>query len=226
VNQRLTAAQALESRWIEHKAPESEDVHIDKFLIKNMRAFHKENKIKQMVLHHMATQMDHSAIDDVRNIFMALDQDKDGHLTIEEFRNGIASANLAIPDELSEIIKNIDTDNNGFVDYTEFIAAAIDTKVHLQEHVCWKAFCAFDVDHDGFISREEFEQLLKNDDVHLVKDTDSSLSIDSMMGFTEDKIDFKEFMLMIRGPKGGRRKSQGDRATHHGQLLAVEYECL
>ncbi len=57
--------------------------------------------------------------------------------------------NINIPTDLEELMKDIDSDGSGSIDYTEFIAATVDKKVYIQEDVCWAAFRVFDLDGNG-----------------------------------------------------------------------------
>jgi len=201
VEKRWTPSQALESRWITHQAPDRDDVHVHESLIGNMRAFHQEHRMKQLALHVMATQLDQSDIKELRAIFIGLDKDRDGHLSLEEFSQGLLESKLSVPDDLQQLMENVDIENTGLLDFADFIASTIDRRVQVQEQVCWAAFCAFDVNKDGRITRAEFAQMLQKEDIHLVKDASSPIrSSLEEMGFYEDAIDFPTFMMMIRGP--------------------------
>ena len=46
----------------------------------------------------------------------------------------------------------IDSNNNGVIDYTEFIAALLDEKIYLTEEKTYEAFKMFDKDNSGKIS--------------------------------------------------------------------------
>ena len=54
-------------------------------------------------------------------------------------------------DELLECLKAADTDNSGQIDYTEFIAATLDSQVYLREEYLMAAFNMFDTDGSGKI---------------------------------------------------------------------------
>lgn len=201
VSKRVSAKAALQESWIIHKAPNREDVHVHESLIGNMRAFHQESRLKQVAMHVMAKQLDQSSIEDLRKSFISLDIDCDGHLSVEEFRNGLKTSKVDIPGDLQDILKDIDTNHSGLVDYTEFIAATLDRNFLEQEQACWAAFCAFDVNKDGHISREEFVQVLQHEKVQAVSsDLDAQLE---ELGANKESIGFAEFMQLIRGNPGG-----------------------
>ena len=63
-------------------------------------------------------------ITELGKLFKKLDTNGDGVLTIEEIKLGLSSAGQSYKD-LENVLKSIDTDGNGKIDYTEFIAATI-----------------------------------------------------------------------------------------------------
>jgi len=131
---------------------------------------------------------------------MSLDKNGDGSLTVAELKQGLEQAGIADKaEDLQEILKHIDADGSGQVDYTEFLAAAMDKKVYLKEETVWAAFRVFDRDGDGKITQAELKQVLSAgnmDEVatatqitELMKDVDQN---------GDGEIDFKEFMEMMK----------------------------
>merc|ERR1712036_96297 len=97
---------------------------------------------------------------------MSLDADNDGTLTVEEMKQGMVKAGIKeIPDNLMEIMADVDADGSGVIDYTEFLAATIDRRDYEQEDVCWAAFRVFDRNGDGQISQEELKEVLSDGSV-------------------------------------------------------------
>ena len=54
-------------------------------------------------------------------------------------------------------------DKNGRIDYTEFIAATISKKRHLNQERLFEAFCMLDRDNNGKITKEELMQVLRTE---------------------------------------------------------------
>ena len=63
-------------------------------------------------------------------------------------------------DDLGKAMTMIDTNQNGLIDYTEFIAACLHSYNYLKESHLRSAFSYFDKDGSGTISREELRQCL------------------------------------------------------------------
>jgi len=203
---RYTAEQALNHAWVKNKAPKAQDAPLQSSIVDNLRAFRSQNKLKKAALHVIASQLDGDKIKELRNVFMALDENGDGELTIAELRDGLAKAGLTeIPADLEQIMKDVDTDGSGAIDYTEFLAASLDRKQYIQEDVCWSAFKVFDLNGDGKISMQELEQVLNSGSVEealgaqTIKDLMKEVDLNG-----DGEIDFEEFMFMMKGSKTPR----------------------
>jgi len=199
--QRCTAQAALENNWIKNKAPAAKAVNLQESFVDNLRGFRGQNKLKKAALHVIAGQLDESHIRDLREKFVALDSNGDGLLTVNEMKEGLLKAGLKkIPDDLKQIMEDVDSDGSGVIDYTEFLAATLDKRYHIEEDVCWSAFRVFDKNGDGFISREELKLVLGDGNVIEVggKDTIAEL-LQGIDGNNDGKIDFQEFYTMMGG---------------------------
>ena len=105
----------------------------------------------------------------LRLAFSKMDKNGDGQLTVEELREGlheIPEINLN-PDEVTQAVAVIDSNQNGLIDYTEFIAACLQSYNYLKENHLRAAFSYFDADNSGTISKEELRQCLQSDDFTL-----------------------------------------------------------
>ena len=60
-----------------------------KLNVGNMKKFQKSEKLKQVALMAIAVQSDPNDIKELKEIFMALDKDGNGSLTLEELQNGL-----------------------------------------------------------------------------------------------------------------------------------------
>lgn len=75
----------------------------------------------------IAVQAGPDDIKELKEIFLAIDKNGDGTLTFQEIEDGLKR--LKIPDweHILENLKEADTDKSGTIDYTEFIAATLDS---------------------------------------------------------------------------------------------------
>ncbi|XP_043712574.1 calcium-dependent protein kinase 18-like isoform X1 [Telopea speciosissima] len=159
---RLTAAQALSHPWVREGGDASE-IPVDISVLSNMRQFVKYSRLKQFALRALASTLDEEELADLRDQFDAIDVDKNGAISLEEMRQALAKDlpwRMKEPRVL-EILQAIDSNTDGLVDFSEFVAATL--HVHqLEEHDSEKwqqrsqaAFEKFDIDRNGFITPEE-----------------------------------------------------------------------
>ena len=114
-------------------------------------------RLRQTTLTYIASRIPESQITDLRAAFTKIDKNGDGQLSHQELLEGIQSVpeiNLSIGD-IEKAMKVIDSNNNGVIDYTEFIAACMYSQDYSQERQIKQAFQYFDKDNSGAISADE-----------------------------------------------------------------------
>jgi len=158
LSDRLTAKIVLRHRWIAQLAPRALMEPLPVEVLSRLRSFDALGKFKRAAMTAVAQQLQEDSIQQLREVFQTLDENDDGSLSIEEVGRGLKQAGVEVPDNFQ--LQHVDSDGSGFVDYTEFLAATIDEKRHLQETACWAAFQVFDIDGDGKITKDEMAVLL------------------------------------------------------------------
>jgi calcium-dependent protein kinase len=200
---RYTAEQTLNHEWIANKAPKAKSLNIGTNFVDKLKGFRSHNKLKKAALAIIAQQLGDDKIKKLRETFTALDANGDGLLTATELKEGLTKAGIKdIPEDLQEILKHVDSDGSGIIDYTEFLAATLEKKQYVQEEVCWAAFRTFDKDGDGKITKAELEMVLKSDDVADAAAQSMAEVIKAVDTNGDGEIDFQEFMQMMRGATG------------------------
>ena len=168
---RLSAKEALEDVWFKNNLSmntlDNQNSNSFKYFIKNITEFYAEQKLQQATLaflvHNFAPK---DELDELKKIFFAFDKNGDGKLSKEEFVKGLTNNNstlntiLKSDASLEGLIKNIDTDNNGYISFEEFLIASINKEKILTEKNLKMAFDVFDRDKSGGISQNELKYIL------------------------------------------------------------------
>jgi len=188
---RLTAQDVLKHHWVENRAAIPNNalvINLDSF-----KNFKDMNKLKIGVLTFIATRLKEDEIENLKNIFISLDKNGDGVLSFDEIKEGLSKLNLSA-NELEEIFKSVDTDKNGFINYSEFLASTIDKKIYLKEEKLYDAFRAFDKDNSGKLSKTEVKEILKieEEDQKIIDDL-----VDKYDTNNDGEIDYNEFLQMM-----------------------------
>merc|ERR1712007_111974 len=115
---------------------------------------------------------------------------------------GCRKARLRGFEDLESLFSKVDMHHSGTVDYSEFLAATLDTKKFLTEEACWDAFRVFDQDGSGKISMEELEAVMLHEKVQRLSDKPSHDELKLLFEKSDlngdGHISFDEFMAMIR----------------------------
>ena len=167
---RLTAEEAYNHPWLrEQRESEFENVQISADVFNNIQSYMDSLQLKRTTLSLIASRIPEDQIQFLRQAFSKMDKNGDGQLTYEELKTGlheIPEINLTDV-ELLDAMNVIDSNQNGLIDYTEFIAACLQSYNYLQENHLRSAFAYFDQDNSGTISPEELRQCLQSDDFTL-----------------------------------------------------------
>lgn len=119
-------------------------------------------------------------------------------MTIDELSKGlrdIPEINLD-PNDLVKAMEVIDSNQNGLIDYTEFIAACLHSYSYLKENHLRSAFTYFDKDGSGTISRDELRTCLQSDDFTLTEEQINEL-LDGVDANDDGEVDYDEFLNMM-----------------------------
>ena len=85
------------------------------------------SQIKKLAATFIATQLSEKEVEDLGNLFRQIDLNHDGEISIEELKTALKDEkNQPSLKELSAVMGSIDTDKNGRINYTEFLASCMD----------------------------------------------------------------------------------------------------
>ncbi|CAA0828612.1 Calcium-dependent protein kinase 33 [Striga hermonthica] len=192
---RITAAAVLEHPWI--KGEEASDKPLDGAVLSRMKQFRAMNKLKKLALKVIAENLSAEEIQGLKAMFTNMDTDKNGTITYEELKVGLANLGSKLTEaEARQLMDAADVDGNGTIDYIEFITATMHRHRLEREENLYKAFHYFDKDSSGFITRDELETAMQE---HGMGDPSTIREIISEVDTDHDgRINYEEFCSMMR----------------------------
>lgn len=95
-------------------------------------------------------------------IFRAFDKNGDGKLSMQEVKEGYLEhyGKIISDEEVEKMFNAVDFDHSGFIDYSEFVVAAMNESQLTTNDKLQAAFKMFDKDGSGIITRDEIKEVL------------------------------------------------------------------
>ena len=192
-NERFSARQVMEHPWMQTCNDNLINLDFDPTFLVN---YARSNPFKKMTLLFIASRLDENEINHLKQIFEAFNIQKDGQISYEELKRGLRELKCERinDEELCELFKLIDVDQNGKIDYTEFIAATLQKKEYLKEERLFEAFSMFDKDGCGKITKEELMNVLNANPSQEGEIENIIRTVDKN---GEGSINYKEFLEMM-----------------------------
>jgi calcium-dependent protein kinase len=167
---RITAEEALNHEWFKCKQVNTQEtsglfkVKNPDLLLNNLINYRTDNPLRCAVLAyliHNNMQLEH--VHEAIKLFNNIDLNGDGQISKEELYLGLKDFLELSGDKLKnnvDIIFNyLDTDHNGFIEYEEFIRAAVNKKIFFSTNYLRFAFDYFDRDKNGSITFNEIKNI-------------------------------------------------------------------
>ncbi|XP_028754704.1 probable calcium-binding protein CML17 [Neltuma alba] len=148
-----------------------------------------------------AVNLDDEQIAELREIFRSFDRNNDGGLTQLELSSLLRSLGLKpSPEQLEGFMQKADTNNNGLVEFSEFVALVapdlLPAKSPYTEEQLKQLFSMFDRDGNGFITAAEL--------AHSMAKLGHALTAEELTGMIKEadsdgdgRISFQEFSQAI-----------------------------
>ena len=204
-NKRITIKEAMKHEFFAGEIDISnifEDEVITKNVLNNLKINSRQtSKFYQIVLTYLSYNFaDKEHLQKLRNIFYKIDSNMDGKLSKEELYKAYKEAGIDITkQELNKIIKFMDFDGNGYIEYEEFIRVTLPKEQLFTDINLKNAFDMFDKDKNGTISMDEIIEVIGIDkelDKNAIEELKKEVSYDG-----DKEIDFKHFKDFMFGLK-------------------------
>ena len=168
----------------------------------NLGKFNSDVTLKQATYSFIASQlMGKQERDDLSKVFKAFDANGDGKLSMDEVKVGYLEhyGRIMSDEEVEAMFHAVDTDNSGFIDFTEFIVAATAQSALTSHEKLHAAFRMFDKDGSGIISADEIRDVLNFGGANSL----SLEAVDAIIKQVDEngdgEIQFEEFVVMMTG---------------------------
>lgn len=121
-----------------------------------------------------------------------MDKNKDGYITFKELLKGLGDT--CTEEEATSIMENVDTDNNGAIDYSEFLAATLDAEIAKNLKKLEIAFQYFDQNKDGVIDAKELKKALDHNPKATTDTEGFKKLLEECDTVSTGKMNYKEFL--------------------------------
>jgi len=212
--QRMNARQAQAHPWLHSWDQSPEALRVD--ILGSLRTFHQFSTLKKVAMEVVAFTLRPEQIKELRREFEKVDVCSNGEITLEELSRALESSGLLSPDDLGALVKGLDVGRQhaGTISWHEFLAATMDAALLDEEHI-QLAFQRIDTGRSGFISKENFAELVGADmTAEQVQQVFAEMDLDQ-----DGKLSYEEFACLMKGtapppppvrtaaPGAGRRMS-------------------
>jgi len=196
---RLTAKEALKHPWQEMQfnlAERAPDEKLMNSVHDSIAAYGKLSEFKKMALMVIAHQSTTDEIEELRKAFDVFDTGNNGTISFQEFKEAIQNLSNSkySEEDVESLFKSVDVGNENEIYYLEFLAATLEARGRITEERLADAFDRLDSDDSGYISRQNFRQILGKEY--------SDQKVDQFLNEADEdgdgQISFSEFLEFFR----------------------------
>ena len=196
-NNRITLHQILKHKFFDEIKGRLTFTEEEIMKLQNLKDLSKKTKFYQLVLTYLSYNFsDNKLLDKLNSLYNKLDRNSDYKITKTELSEAYKHANIPITNkEIDEIVKSMDFNSNGNIDYEEFIRICIPKERLFTEENLKNAFSMFDTENKGFITPQKIIDFIESTR-HINENLKSQIK-NEIMDISEEIIDFEEFKNLM-----------------------------
>jgi calcium-dependent protein kinase len=205
---RLSAEEALQHPWM--KSMDTKKINFISIetlnqIVTNLYKYSAVQILQQasiaFIVHNLISR---DMTKELRKCFIQFDTKGDGRLDKEELINGLKQVDTKknLSEEVERVMKIIDVDGNGYIEYEEFLRASLDIDKILTPENVKIVFQLFDVNKTGKISPNELKKVMGHNADNISKEIWNDivkaidLNKDGVISFDE----FDKMLDEVRSP--------------------------
>lgn len=192
---RLNAEQALKHPWLDEQFPLCDRIPEKTTLDcvhESISVYGNVSEFKKMALMVIAHQSTTDEIIELRKAFDAYDTANNGTISFQEFHDAMQNSNASYTDkDIETLFKSVDIGNDNEIYYLEFLAATLEARGRITEERLAVAFDRLDSDDSGYLSRDNFREILGSE--YTDEKVDAFLKEVDSDG--DGRISFEEFLV-------------------------------
>ena len=207
VDKRFSAEKALDHVWFQDFKSQYlynriTDRDAIKTLLNNLKNYKRTSILQETALAYLVHQF--PRIKDVINackLFNQIDKSGDGKISKKELYIGLLEKYKTdtLEKDVDAIFNKLDRNNNGYIEYEEFVSAAVSKEYFIKENILRFAFRYFDKDNSGEIEFKEIKDLFSKSIEDRSKLNETLEEIIKEVDINNDgKINFKEFCIIMK----------------------------
>jgi Ca2+-binding EF-hand superfamily protein len=200
------------------------DDDIDRSAVKALSGVKRKSDMHQALMADMASRENLAQMQEVNQLFAALDKDNDGHVSADEARDGLRK--LMSASDVENLINELIGDD-GTIPYTEFMGQMIDIVKAEETDFLWRIFQDADSDDSGYLDRRELRDLMQRPEVaKCLGQQDINQLMDDMDDDGSGRIEFEEFRRVVEGEEPNKAGySVGDKAEYYSTTHSCWIPC-
>jgi calcium-dependent protein kinase len=193
---RPTAEEALNNKWLQSITNQGHK-KLSEYIIKNLIKFRSTVGLQKACVSFLANQISiNEEIKKLKEEFDKIDVNKDGEISKEEL---VRCLEVLYPSQeaknrADDIFKEIDFNNDGTINFSEFLTVNIKKEKLLNEETLDNAFRMFDIDGDGYITIDELKKTMP---LEITSKTGWKELVSEVDEDGDYQISFKEFKEMM-----------------------------
>mmetsp|Transcript_99773 Transcript_99773/g.177603 ORF Transcript_99773/g.177603 Transcript_99773/m.177603 type:complete len:543 (-) Transcript_99773:29-1657(-) len=210
---RLTATNALNHRWIASRDSNTAELPVE--IVGAIVDFGKVSSFRRACMSMMAWSLTNEERAQVRQAFIAMDQDKSGTIKLWEFKKVLDEKCKIKDEDAKKLFEALDTNHTDEIHYSEFLAAMVSTRIAMHDDLLKATFKRFDTDNSGRITVQNLREVLgdnfEGESVEkIMKEADMNGSGD---------ISYEEWILYLKSGNSDEEKAELAAKVIDNQLL-------